>query len=180
MKLKLFRVVLMLFALTAAFAAGAQKDPYVGDVAMSPKKTLLENLTASPIHTEFLKALRTTQLDQSLSSGGPYTIFAPTDDAWRRLHPTASANPLTGDALVTALEYHIVQGKLTTKQIRKRIKKGHSSITLQTMAGSALTVKRYGSVLVLTDSKGGTTTLITTDVLSKGGVFHVIDAVLLP
>ena len=177
MRVALLRTFVTLLALVFGTAAAAQKDPYVGDVPMSPKKTLLENLSASPIHTEFVKAAHGAQLDQTLTSGGNYTVFAPTDDAFRQ--PKASA-ALTGASSAELVKYHMVEGRLTSKQLTKRVKKGHGSLVLQTLAGQPLTVKRYGSVLVLTDTKGGTATLITPDVRSKDGAFHVIDCVLVP
>ncbi len=183
MKLKLPRLFVIALLGTMVFSAAAQKDPYVGDVPMSPKKTLLENLTASPVNTILVQALRATQLDRMLNGSGPYTVFAPTDDAFRNLQrasATAGKTAAATDISAQIVKYHIMQGRLSSKKLSKLIKKGHGTATLQTIAGVPLTLKKYGSILVLTDAKGGTATVITPDIWSKGGIFHVIDAVLLP
>ena len=181
MSFRLFRICLVILTLLTAMTAAAQKDPYVGDVSMSPKKTLLDNLSASPIHTDLVKLLHSTQMDQVLASGGPYTVFAPTDDAFRKLQRSVPPVPLpAGEALASLLGYHVVQGRITLKQLNKLMKKGHGTATLRTLDGQSLVIKRYGNVAVLTDTKGGTATLVTADILSTGGVFHVIDAVLMP
>ncbi len=183
MKSKLLCTFLVLLVSTMALPMAAQKDPYVGDVPMSPKKTLLENLASSPINTIFVKSLQAAQLDQTPAGSGAYTIFAPTDDAFRNLRRTSTTSPQTAapSGLSPAvLKYHIVQGRLSSKKLNKLLKKGHGTATLQTIAGLPLTIKRYGSILVLTDARGGTATVITSDIWSRGGIFHVIDAVLTP
>ncbi len=182
MTFKMFRLVLMISVVCAALSAAAQGDPHVGDVAMSPKKTLLENLATSPIHKDWMEALHVTGIGQMLSSSGPYTVFAPTDDAFGKLPALAASlrSSTPDDALPALVKYHIVQGRLTSKRLGKLLKKGHNTITLQTLAGQPLTLKRYGSILVLSDVKGGTATVVTANVVCKNGVFDVIDAVLMP
>ena len=163
--------------------AWAQKNPYVGNVPMSPKVALIENVSASPIHTKLVALLKAAGLDAKLSDSGPYTLFAPTDDAFQKLPPgtqTGLLKPESREQLSKVLLYHVVQGKLTQKKLGKLLKKGHGTTTLQTLAGAPLTIAKTGSILILTDAKGNTATVITPDVLSKNGVYHVIDSVLMP
>ena len=175
--------VLGLALLAGGMTARAQKDPDVGEVAMSEKKKLLDNLGSSPIHQRLMGAIKLAGLQDTLSGSGPFTLFAPTDDAFAKLAAgtlTRLQQPENKEELTHLLQYHVVAGKLTTKKLNKAIKKGKGSTKLTTLDGGLLTVTRSGSILTLTDAKGGTAVLTTWDVSGKNGTMHVIDAVLMP
>ncbi len=169
--------------MTAPLAATAQKDPDVGNVTMNPKKTLVGDLALSPIHKRLLDALKQTGMADTLGGSGPYTVFAPTDDAFAKLGASALTTLLQPESkarLTALLQYHVVAGKLTSGKLGKMVKKGKGAATLQTLQGGALTVKKSGSIYILTDAKGGTAVITTPDVQAKNGYFHVIDTVLMP
>lgn len=182
--MKRFAALLLgLSMLVGGVSAEAQKDPAVGDVQMSHKDTLLGNLRRSPIHTRLVAAMTAAGLADSLGSTGHITLFAPTDDAFAQLPAgtlTGLEQPGNQDQLRRLVLYHAVNGKLTAKKLNKLVKKGKGSASLTTLAGAPLLVKRAGSILTLTDSKGGTAVIITADVTAKDDVMHVIDKVLLP
>ncbi len=179
MKLRLMALVCALAILPMA---RAQKNPDVGNVTMDPKKPMVDDLTASPIHTRLVKALQDTRLAATLSSGGPYTVFAPTDDAFNKRGDTALSTLKTGGnaTMTRVLQYHVVRGKMTAKQLGKLVKHGKGTGVVKTMEGGTITVKKAGRIFILTDESGRTAVITTPDVKTKNGYFHVIDAVLLP
>lgn len=168
--------------LTSSMVAVAQNDPNVGDVRMSHKETLLEILAKSPIHHRLLDAIQAAGLSVSLGVNSRITLFAPTDDAFAKLPAGTLTNlekPENLEQLKRLVLYHVVTGKLTAKKLTKMTRKGQAA-TLTTLAGIPLTVKRTGSILTLTDAKGGLAVIITADVFAKDDTMHVIDAVLMP
>lgn len=177
------RVVLCLALFIGAVAAMAQQDPEVGDVRMSNKQTLLQNLTASPIHHKLLDAIKLAGLTDTFSGSTRVTLFAPTDDAFTKLPAgtlTSLEQPDNRQQLRQFVLYHVINGKVSAKRLMKLVKKGKGSAVLTTQAGVPLTAKRTGNILTLTDSKGTQAVLITLDVNAKNGTMHVMDAVLLP
>ena len=181
-------------SLLASFAAAAlalstfnvtaqTKDPDVGGVAMSPTKNVVQNASAAPNLSTLVAAVKAAGLADTLSGPGPFTVFAPDNDAFNKL-PAGTVDTLLkpenkGD-LTKILTYHVVSGKLDSKAIKKAIKKGHGTATLTTLQGGKLMAKMDGGKLVLTDEKGGTSTVTTANVYQSNGVAHVIDTVLMP
>ncbi len=169
-------------ALTS-LSASAQKDPMVGGAAMYPTKTIVENAVNSPIHKTLVAAVKAGGLVDTLNSSGPFTVFAPTDDAFAKL-PAGTVDtlvkPENKDTLVKILTYHVVPGKISSKQLVAMIKKGNGKATLKTVQGEELTASLSGKSVVLTDAKGGTSTVTIADVFQSNGVIHVIDTFLMP
>jgi len=168
------------------FSATAQmkmKDPMVGGAAMYPSKTIVENAINSPIHTTLVAALKAAGLVDTLSSPGPFTVFAPTNDAFAKL-PAGTVDtllkPESKDTLTKILTYHVVSGKLSAKDIAAGIKAGHGKYEMTTVQGGKLTASMKGKKIVLTDEKGGMSTITTANVFQSNGVIHVIDTVLMP
>jgi uncharacterized surface protein with fasciclin (FAS1) repeats len=163
--------------------AHAQKDPTVGGAAMYPSKTIVENAVNSPIHKTLVAAVKAGGLVDTLNSAGPFTVFAPTDDAFAKL-PAGTVEtlvkPENKDTLVKILTYHVVPGKVSAKELEKMIKKGGGKATLKTVQGEDLVATMSGNTIMLTDAKGGTATVTTADVFQSNGVIHVIDTVLMP
>ena len=166
-----------------SLSAHAQKDPDVGGAAMYPSKTIVENAVNSPIHKTLVAAVKAAGLVDTLNSAGPFTVFAPTDDAFAKL-PAGTVEtlvkPENKDTLVKILTYHVVAGKISSKELDRMIKKGGGKATLKTVQGEDLTARMSDGKIMLTDAKGGMATIITADVFQSNGVIHVIDTVLMP
>ena len=169
-------------ALTS-LSAFAQKDPMVGGAAMYSNKTIVENASAAPNLSTLVAAVKAAGLVETLSGPGPFTVFAPTNDAFAKL-PAGTVDtlvkPESKDQLTKILTYHVVAGKVSAKQLEKMIKKGGGKATLKTVQGEELTATISGSSVMLTDAKGGMATVTTADVFQSNGVVHVIDTVLMP
>jgi uncharacterized surface protein with fasciclin (FAS1) repeats len=175
---------LVAFALTfTAFSASAQKDPMVGGAAMYPTKNIVQNAIESKDHTTLVAAVKAAGLVDTLEGPGPFTVFAPTNDAFAKL-PAGTVDtllkPENKDTLVKVLTYHVVAGRISSKDIKKLIKEGNGKATLKTVQGEELSAAIVDGKLVLTDAKGGTSTVTIADVFQSNGVIHVVDTVLMP
>ena len=163
----------------AAFAA----DVMVGGAPMSPSKTVVENASKASNLTTLVAAVKAAGLVDTLSGPGPFTVFAPTNDAFAKL-PAGTVDKLVQPdmkpTLTKILTYHVVAGKLTADDLMKQVKSMGGTEALKTVEGGTLTVKMDGSKLVVVDEKGGTANIETADVLQSNGVAHVIDTVLMP
>ncbi len=170
-------------AMSSLAMTAQTKDPDVGGAPMYPTKTVVQNASTAPNLSTLVTAVKAAGLVDTLSGPGPFTVFAPTNDAFNKLPPgtvDTLVKPENIDQLKKILTYHVVAGKMDSKTIAKAIKKGHGTATFKTVEGGTLTAKMDGSSLVLTDEKGGTSTVTTADVYQSNGVAHVIDTVLMP
>ena len=184
MNLKKALFAATLLAATTFTASAQKKDPDVGGAAMYPTKNIVENAVNSPIHTTLVAAVKAAGLVDTLSSAGPFTVFAPTNDAFAKL-PAGTVDTLVKPEnkaqLTSILTYHVVPGRISAKDLMKDIKKGHGTATLKTVQGEPLTFTMpTAGMIVITDSKGGTANITTADVFQSNGVIHVIDSVLMP
>ncbi len=161
----------------------AQKDPMVGGAAMYPTKNIVENAVNSKDHTTLVAAVKAAGLVDTLEGTGPFTVFAPTNEAFDKL-PAGTVDtllkPENKDQLKKVLTYHVVSGKMSAKDIEKAIKTGGGKASLTTVAGGTLTAMKKDGKIVLTDEKGGMSTVTIGNVYQSNGVIHVVDAVLLP
>jgi uncharacterized surface protein with fasciclin (FAS1) repeats len=170
-------------ALSSLNASAQMKDPTVGGAEMYPSKTIVENAINSPIHKTLVAAVKAAGLVDTLNSPGPFTVFAPTDDAFAKLPPGTVemlVKPENKDTLVKILTYHVVAGRVSAKQLAGMIQKGGGKAELRTVQGESITATMSGNNILLTDAKGGTATVIVADVFQSNGVIHVIDTVLMP
>ncbi|WP_342329624.1 fasciclin domain-containing protein [Pedobacter sp. FW305-3-2-15-E-R2A2] len=178
------RTFLTVIALVAlAFNTQAQKNPMVGGAAMYADKDIVDNAVNSKDHTTLVAAVKAAGLVETLKSAGPFTVFAPTNEAFIKLPEGTVETVLKPEnkALLTKiLTYHVVAGKMTSKEIAKAIKAGNGKAELTTVSGGKLWAWMEGSKLVLKDEKGGTATVTIANVHQKNGVIHVIDSVLMP
>lgn len=158
-------------------------NPMVGGAEMFPAKTIAENASAAPNLTTLVAAVSAAGLVDTLASPGPFTVFAPTNTAFDKL-PNGTVGTLVRPenkaTLTKILTYHVVAGKLTSKDIVAAIKAGGGSASLTTVAGEKLSARLSGNSVVITDGKGGQSAVTTVDVMQSNGVVHVIDSVLLP
>jgi uncharacterized surface protein with fasciclin (FAS1) repeats len=167
--------------LGAAAPALAQSDPMVGGAAMSAHKSIVANAGNSKDHTILVSLVKKAGLVATLSGPGPFTVFAPTNEAFAKI-PKATLDAVGGNkALLTkVLTYHVVAGKLDSAAIAAKITAGGGKAMLKTVEGENLTAMMDGDKLVLTDAKGGKSTVTIADVYQSNGVIHVIDTVLMP
>ncbi|WP_298194716.1 fasciclin domain-containing protein [Novosphingobium sp.] len=174
-------------SLAAAIAvpgmAYAAANPMVGGAEMFPMKTIVENAVNSQDHTTLVAAVKAAGLVETLSSTGPFTVFAPTNAAFAKL-PAGTVDtllkPENKATLVKILTYHVVPGKVTAADLVAQIKAGGGSATLTTASGGKLVASLTDGKVMLTDEKGGMATVTQADVLQSNGVIHVTDAVSLP
>ena len=166
-----------------ALAAMDEKTVEVGGAPMYPSKNIVENAMNSKDHTTLVAAVKAAGLVETLSGPGPFTVFAPTNDAFAKL-PAGTVDtlvmPENKAALTKILTYHVVAGTMTSADIAKAIEAGGGKATLTTVEGEMLTAMMDGDKLVLTDAKGGTSTVTIADVMQSNGVIHVVDTVLMP
>jgi uncharacterized surface protein with fasciclin (FAS1) repeats len=172
------------FALSvSASSALAQKDPNVGGAAMYPTKNIVENAVNSKDHTTLVAAVKAAGLVETLEGPGPFTVFAPTNSAFDKL-PAGTVDtlvkPENKDQLVKILTYHVVPGRVGSKELIRMIKKGGGKATLKTVEGGTITASISDGKVMLTDEKGGMATVTIADVYQSNGVIHVIDTVLMP
>jgi uncharacterized surface protein with fasciclin (FAS1) repeats len=158
-------------------------NPMVGGAAMYPSKNIIENAVNSKDHTTLVAAVKAAGLVDTLEGPGPFTVFAPTDEAFAKL-PAGTVDTLVKPEnkadLVKILTYHVVAGKFTAAKIMAAIKAGHGTATLTTVEGEPLMASVMGGKVVLTDAKGGTSTVTIANVMQSNGVIHVVDTVLMP
>ncbi|WP_247233020.1 fasciclin domain-containing protein [Telluribacter sp. SYSU D00476] len=175
--------VVALFAAQASFAQGNMRTVKVGGAAMYPNKNIVENALNSKDHTTLVAAVKAAGLVETLQGAGPFTVFAPTNDAFGKL-PAGTVEtlvkPENKGTLTTILTYHVVPGRMDSEAIAEAIKKGNGKTTFKTVEGGTLTAMMNGKKLVLTDEKGGTSTVTIKDVYQSNGVIHVVDTVVMP
>ena len=183
MKKTIFAALAVATLAITSLGASAQTDPMVGGAAMYPTKTIVENAVNSPIHTTLVAAVKAGGLVDTLNSPGPFTVFAPTNDAFAKL-PAGTVDtlvkPENKDTLDKILTYHVVAGRISSKDLMKMIKEGGGKATLKTVQGEDLTATMSHGKIWLTDAKGGKAEITTADVFQSNGVIHVINAVLMP
>jgi uncharacterized surface protein with fasciclin (FAS1) repeats len=165
-------------------AAAAAKNPMVGGAAMYPTRNIVQNAVNSKDHTTLVAAVKAAGLVDTLSGSGPFTVFAPTNEAFAKLPAGTVENlvkPENKATLTKILTYHVVPGRMTAVNLMKAVKDGEGMARLKTVAGGDLIVKQAApGKLSITDAKGGTSMVTIADVLQSNGVIHVVDTVLLP
>ncbi|WP_309660940.1 fasciclin domain-containing protein [Sphingomonas sp.] len=175
-------------ALTAAVAlsigtAASAKNPMVGGAAMYSTKTIVANAVNSKDHTTLVAAVKAAGLVDTLSSKGPFTVFAPTNAAFARL-PAGTVEslvkPENKGTLTTILTYHVVPGRITAGQIASMAMRHRGTATLKTVQGESLRFRKNGKGWVVVDSKGGQARITIANVMQSNGVIHVVDRVLMP
>ncbi|WP_082491637.1 fasciclin domain-containing protein [Pedobacter sp. Leaf194] len=180
---KLILSAFAVFTMAISTQVYAQKNPMVGGAAMYATKDIVDNAVNSKDHTTLVEAVKAAGLVETLKSAGPFTVFAPTNAAFAKL-PAGTVETLVkpeNKALLTKiLTYHVVAGKMDSKAIAKAIKAGGGKAEFTTVQGEKLSAHMMGKKLMLTDAKGGMSTVTIADVNQKNGVIHVIDTVLMP
>src|SRR5690606_26058882 len=144
---------------------------------------IVENAVNSKDHTTLVAAVKAAGLVDTLMGAGPFTVFAPTNAAFDML-PAGTVDTLLkpeNKAMLTkVLTYHVVAGNWDSKAIAKLSMKGGGKAELTTVSGGKLWASMDGDSLVLTDEKGGRSTVTIANVRQSNGIIHVVDSVLLP
>ncbi|WP_315386011.1 fasciclin domain-containing protein [uncultured Stenotrophomonas sp.] len=163
--------------------ASAAENPMVGGAAMYPTKTIVENASAAKNLTTLVAAVKAAGLAETLSGAGPFTVFAPTNDAFAKL-PKGTVDtllkPENKAKLTKILTYHVVPGTHSAAELTAAAKKGGMASMLTTVQGEKLTVKVSEGKVWVVDAMGGKAAVTTADVGQSNGVVHVIDTVLMP
>jgi uncharacterized surface protein with fasciclin (FAS1) repeats len=170
-------------AAPAAAEAETSEAVTVGGAEMLPTRTIVENAANSPIHTTLVAAVEQAGLAETLSSPGPFTVFAPTDEAFGML-PAGVMNQLMQDAaqaqLAQILSYHVLPGAVDAETLVQRIEAAGGELTLTTVEGSPLRATIVNGAVALHDEIGGVSYVTQTDVPQSNGIIHVINGVLVP
>ncbi|MGA8970219.1 MAG: fasciclin domain-containing protein [Pseudolabrys sp.] len=168
-----------------AFAQMKEKEKTVtvGGAPMYPSKNIVQNAVNSKDHTTLVAAVKAAGLVDTLQSPGPFTVFAPTNDAFAKL-PAGTVDtllkPENKKTLTNVLTYHVVPGRLTAKDLMEKIKTGNGKAMLKTVEGADLTFAEKDGKLWIWDAKGDSAQVTIRNVMQSNGVIHVIDTVLLP
>ena len=178
----MLKSTLVALALTLG-ASSAYAAMMVGGAEMFPAKNIIENAVKSKDHTTLVAAVKAAGLVDTLSGAGPFTVFAPTNEAFAAL-PAGTVDtllkPENKPTLTKVLTYHVVAGKYDAAAIMKMIADGHGMAKLKTVEGGTLTAKSKGNDVMVMDEKDGTAHVTIGDVYQSNGVIHVVDKVLMP
>ena len=182
--MKYFKILTVaLGALLSAFTITASAQVMVGGAAMYSNKNIIENAVNSKDHTTLVAAVKAAGLVQTLEGPGPFTVFAPTNEAFAAL-PAGTVDtllkPENKATLTKILTYHVVAGKMDSAALMKAIDAGGGRAVLTTVEGGTLTATKSGNMIMLTDEKGGMAHVTIPDVIQSNGVIHVVDKVLMP
>ena len=147
------------------------------------KQDIVDIAVGSDAHTTLVAAVKAADLVNTLKSEGPFTVFAPVNDAFSKLPAGTVENllkPENKGTLTKILTYHVVAGNLEAAAVLDAIKKGNGTVSLKTVSGGTLTASLENGKVKLTDEKGGSAYVTTTDLKGSNGVIHVIDTVVMP
>jgi uncharacterized surface protein with fasciclin (FAS1) repeats len=170
-------------ALAGIIAVGAQEATVmVGGAAMYPSRDIVDNAMKSKDHTTLVAAVKAAGLVETLKGAGPFTVFAPTNAAFEKL-PAGTVEmllkPDNQDKLKSVLTYHVVAGRLDSKELMALARAGRGKAELKTVSGDTLWIVWEGDKLWLRDEKGMNAAIAIADVYQKNGVIHVIDTVVM-
>jgi uncharacterized surface protein with fasciclin (FAS1) repeats len=179
-------VAAIAFAAVAASPTSAQQKEQtvtVGGSPMYPSKNIIQNAVNSKDHTTLVAAVKAAGLVDTLQGAGPFTVFAPTNAAFKKL-PAGTVDsllkPEAKDKLVGVLTYHVLPGRYSIQNLWDASTKAKGKIKMKTVAGEELTFEFKGQQLTIWDSKGNAARVTTQNVFQSNGVIHVVDTVLLP
>jgi uncharacterized surface protein with fasciclin (FAS1) repeats len=179
--MKAFKLATAILALTTGMALA--ENPMVGGAAMYEDKNIVENAVNSADHTTLVAAVKAAGLVETLSGPGPFTVFAPTNEAFAKLPAGTVENllkPENKDTLVKILTCHVVAANAMSTDIVGMIEKDGGMHKVGTVGGCEFTASMKDGKVMITDGQGNVATVTIADVKQSNGVIHVIDTVLLP
>ncbi|MGO9545031.1 MAG: fasciclin domain-containing protein [Rhodomicrobium sp.] len=169
--------------LSVSGAALAAANPMVGGAPMYETKNIVQNAIKSKDHTTLVAAVKAAGLVDTLSGTGPFTVFAPTNEAFAKL-PAGTVDtllkPENKAKLTAVLTYHVVPKKVLSDALAKMIKDDGGWYDIPTVSGHVIKASMKNGHIALVDENGGTAMVTIGDVQQSNGVIHVIDSVLLP
>ena len=177
-------ITAVLVGLAITSAVGGMNNPVVGGKEMYPTKNILQNAVNSADHTTLVAAVKATGLVDTLEGPGPFTVFAPTNQAFDKL-PAGTVDsllrPENKSLLIKVLTYHVVAGRFSSSDLMKKIWDGNGIAELSLVEGGKLWVMLHdGKHIMLKDEKGSTALVTIANVFQSNGVIHVIDTVVMP
>ena len=177
------KIRLAALALLGSTTFALAENPMVGGAAMYEDKTIVENAVNSADHTTLVAAVKAAGLVDTLNGDGPFTVFAPTNDAFAKL-PAGTVEtllkPENKDQLTKILTCHVVGAKALAADVTKMVADDGGMHTIKTVGGCEFTAMVEGEMVKIKDGQGNVATVTIADVLQKNGVIHVIATVLLP
>ncbi|MBX2827618.1 MAG: fasciclin domain-containing protein [Flavobacteriaceae bacterium] len=150
---------------------------------MAQKKSIVEIAVGNEDFSTLVTALKAADLVGALQGDGPFTVFAPTNDAFAKIDSKALGNllkPENKKALANILTYHVVSGKIPASGVASALKKGNGKTKITMLNGTGLTVMQKDGKIWLKDQNGNYSQIVTTDIMASNGVVHVIDTVVMP
>lgn len=174
-------VAAALAATTGLVASPALADHHKAAAPATPN--IVETAVSTGVHNTLVAAVKAAGLVDTLSSPGPFTVFAPTDTAFAKLPEGTVATlvkPESKGTLTSILTYHAVAGKVTSADLVALIEQHGGKATIKTISGGELSARLSGDMIVITDAAGRATAVTTADVMTSNGVIHVTDGVFLP
>jgi len=172
-----------LATLPALAQSAAEPTVMVGGAPMYPSKNIVENAVNSKDHTTLVAAVKAAGLVGTLEGAGPFTVFAPTNEAFDKLPPgtvQSLLKPENKAMLVKILTYHVVAGRYTTADLMAMVKKAGGTATLTTVEGAPLMISEDGGHLTVEGEKAGKAEITIPNVMQSNGVIQVVNGVLLP
>lgn len=181
----LFALVVMLLTVTTVAAidkSEIEKLPF-SEIEEQTNKTIVEVASSNENFTTLVAAVKAAGLVETLSSKGPFTVFAPVNSAFDKLPEGTVANLLKAEnkeTLTAVLTHHVVAGEFKAKDVVEAIKANNGSFVITTVQGGKLTATLNDGKVNLTDEKGNIATVVIADVEASNGVVHAIDTVVMP
>lgn len=176
-------VAIAFLASAGLLSPASARNPMVGGAAMFQTKNIVQNAVNSKDHTTLVAAVKAAGLVETLSSPGPFTVFAPTNKAFAKL-PAGTVDtllkPENKGKLSSVLTYHVVPGRYVASEIAAMASKHGGTATLKTVQGENLRFRKAGSGWWVIDAKGGKSRITIANVMQSNGVIHVVDTVLMP
>lgn len=178
---KMTKTLTVLTALSLALIS-SPNFAHAGAMA-APSKNIVETAVGTKDLSTLVAAVKAAGLVETLQGQGPFTVFAPTNEAFNKL-PAGTVEtllkPENKAQLVAVLTYHVVPGKISAQDVLDKIKAGNGQAVVKTVQGEDLTLKLVNGQVKVIDSKGNVATVTTADLNQSNGVVHIIDSVLLP
>lgn len=179
---KLFSTVLIATLFISASSFASTTDPK-NDKKANDDKTIVSVAASNDNFSTLVAAVKAADLVNTLNSEGPFTVFAPVNDAFSKLPEGTVATllkPENKKLLTSILTYHVVAGEFKAKDVIKAINDNNGTFVIKTVQGGKLSASLKDGKVILTDEKGNTSTVVLTDVDASNGVVHAIDTVVMP
>jgi uncharacterized surface protein with fasciclin (FAS1) repeats len=182
-KVLVLGLAVMAFSVQSMAQCGNESGPKMSKEGKKYTQNIVEIASGMDDFSTLVAAVKAADLAGTLQGDGPFTVFAPTNESFSKL-PAGTVEsllkPEAKEQLTKILTYHVVAGKFKAEDVVNAIKENNGSFSVETVAGEKLTASIEDGKVILTDGKGGKSTVSKTDVMASNGVIHVIDSVVMP